>query len=331
MSSPSALDGRWTVRQRALDAVRSLMQAHDGSIWIASGSGVHRFKDGVWLTNGEADGLPADAALKVFEDSRGRVWAGTGRGLSLYDPTADRDPPRTILARSNAAEAPPDGNVNIAFSGVDRWKYTLADRLLFSYRLDGGAWSEFRPVDSAALRQVPRGRHRFEVRAMDRNGNVGPVETFGFGVPFPWYQQPGFLISAATSLLVIGTLLGFARVQYRQLARAKLAAETANRCKSEFLAHMSHEIRTPMNAIMGMTALARDASRSRRTARLPRDGADGVVVAARAAQRHPRSVEGRSRQAAARRGQLRRAPVRRATRWRRCSCGPPRRASGCGR
>ena len=252
--------GRWTVRQRALDAVRSLMQAHDGTIWIASGSGVHRFKDGVWLTNGEADGLPADGAFKVFEDSRGRVWAGTGRGLSLYDPTADRDPPRTILARTNAAEAPPDGNVNIAFSGVDRWKYTLGDRLLFSYRLDDGAWSEFRQADSAPLRQVPRGRHRVDVRAMDRNGNVGLVETFGFGVPFPWYQHPGFLMSAATSLMVIGLLLGFARVQYRQLARAKLAAETANRCKSEFLAHMSHEIRTPMNAIMGMTALARDAT-----------------------------------------------------------------------
>ena len=67
-------------------------------------------------------------------------------------------------------------------------------------------------------------------------------------------------MSAATSLMVIGVLLGFARVQYRQLARAKLAAETANRCKSEFLAHMSHEIRTPMNAIMGMTALAKDAT-----------------------------------------------------------------------
>jgi len=130
--------GTWTVRQRALDAVRSVMQAHDGTIWIASGSGVHRIKDGVWLTNGEADGLPADTAFKVFEDSRGRIWAGTGRGLSLYDPGADRDPPRTILARSNATEAPPDGNVTIAFSGVDRWKYTLAERLLFSYRLDDG-------------------------------------------------------------------------------------------------------------------------------------------------------------------------------------------------
>jgi len=40
-----------------------------------------------------------------------------------------------------------------------------------------------------------------------------------------------------------------------ELEKAKAAAETATRVKSQFLANMSHEIRTPMNAIIGMTDL----------------------------------------------------------------------------
>jgi signal transduction histidine kinase/CheY-like chemotaxis protein/streptogramin lyase len=255
----------WALLGSGFDRVRSFLESKNGSLWVASGHGLYRSNGGEWLANGAEEGLPSSIAFSIFEDSTGRLWGGTSGGLSLFAPESGSAPPRTFLdPNSNSQEVPPSGDVRIVFSGIDKWKRTPAERLLFSHRLDDAPWSRFGPESWAAFHSLATGKHLFEVRAMDRMGNIDPhPPSFSFQVLHPWYRNWVFLVLARLSLAVIAGLGGLAFVQYRrrsvlimELHRAKEQAESASRHKTEFLANMSHEIRTPMNGVLGMTDLA---------------------------------------------------------------------------
>lgn len=208
----------WQFLHGGMDRTRSIIMARDGTLWVASGSGIHRYRNGIWLSNGAEEGLPSSVAYRVFEDSRGRIWAGTTSGISLYHPEADVDPPTTFISEEqNSHEAPADGQMRIEFSGTDKWKQTMTDRLLFSWRVDGGPWSPFVQSRFAGLKHLPVGQRRFEVRAMDRNGNIDARPAhFEFFVPPPWYRNQTFRIVAVISLACIFSLLAFAILSYRQ-------------------------------------------------------------------------------------------------------------------
>ena len=55
------------------------------------------------------------------------------------------------------------------FRGRDRWDYTHPERLIYSWRIDGAAWSALQTDNVAPLTGVASGSHTFEVRAVDRN------------------------------------------------------------------------------------------------------------------------------------------------------------------
>jgi two-component system sensor histidine kinase/response regulator len=59
----------------------------------------------------------------------------------------------------------------------------------------------------------------------------------------------------ATHLLCVMEDVTTKKIADDEIIKAKAAAESANKAKSDFLANMSHEIRTPMNAIIGLIHL----------------------------------------------------------------------------
>ncbi len=203
-------DGRaWSKISDGLETVRWMERAHDGSTWVASGSGLHRFSHGSWVSLGVPEGLPDGGLFSVREDSKGRIWACGTRGVSLYHPDADMDPPKTFVPEEkNVRQITPQGEVRFVFTGTDRWHFTQRERLLYSFRLDQGAWSAFQEETIALFKGVSSGNHSFEVRAMDRNWNIDPTPArFEFKVLLPWYAEPGFIILLAGTIFLAGLLV----------------------------------------------------------------------------------------------------------------------------
>ena len=221
-----AFDGaRWQRLRTGLQTVRAITRTRDGSVWVTSGSGLHRHRDGEWTTVGAAEGLPDGAVSDLLEDRTGAIWVSTTSGLARYVPDGDREPPQTSLdLPGNPTEAPPSGDVRIVFAGRDRWQYTPPERLLYAWRLDGGRWSSPEALEAVPLERLTPGQHRIEVRALDRNWNVDPTPAARtFVVLLPWYRESGFLLVGVLGSMAL--LLAAGSFIWRHVRLERLVGE----------------------------------------------------------------------------------------------------------
>jgi signal transduction histidine kinase len=196
----------------------------------------------------------------LHEDQRGRVWAGTTRGLSLYDPDTDRDPPQTQI--DDLAEKDKNihegGAITLTFSGHDKWKHTPRERLLYSHRLDDHDWSPFQEASPVTFADLPAGKHSFQVRAMDRNCNVDLkcAAELNFLVVLPWYKEKRLVLISMLGVLVALFFAGLAFNRHRQLVRsyAEVEKKVAERTRELEIASRELLHSQKMNALGTLAA-----------------------------------------------------------------------------
>jgi signal transduction histidine kinase len=221
-------DGRsWTVVRSGFDQINMLWRTRDGNVWVASNSGLHRFVKNIWIEHGVDEGLPSSAVRELFEDQQG-LWAATTRGLSLFHPQADRDPPAVVIQQpAYAGGGPSEGTVlTLSFTGQDKWRFTPPGRLLFSYVLDDGDWSAYQEGGLVTYTDLRAGKHSFKVRAIDRNANQSKeTAQLNFAVVLPWYRETRLVLISITGLVAALFFAAVAFNRHRQLLRSYAEVE----------------------------------------------------------------------------------------------------------
>ncbi|HEX4264323.1 MAG TPA: ATP-binding protein [Verrucomicrobiae bacterium] len=221
-------DGQnWSIVRGGFDQINNAVRSHDGNIWVASNGGISRFIQGAWIENSIEEGLPNATARQVYEDRRGRIWAATTHGLTLFHPDVDPDPPQTRIRKEPEENSIPQNvNVILSFTGEDKWKYTPRERLLYSYRLDQRDWSPFAEANSVSYSDLSAGPHSLEVRAMDRNGNIEEKPArMAFAIALPWYRETRLVLISLAGMMAALFFAGLAFNRHRKLLRSYAEVE----------------------------------------------------------------------------------------------------------
>ncbi|MCI0697310.1 T9SS type A sorting domain-containing protein [candidate division KSB1 bacterium] len=160
-----------TANGLASNSVRAIVQQRPNEYWFATGSGLTRLRvsgvDSLWTTFKAEDGLQDLSVFEAFKDSKGDLWFGTAsNGVTRH--RVKPQPPETFM--TSKLDVTTANNVIMSFRGVDR--NTSPPMFRYSFRFDNGAWSPFLTSEQVPIFGLTLGRHVFDVRAADMDGNI---------------------------------------------------------------------------------------------------------------------------------------------------------------
>lgn len=254
------------------------METYGQNSWFAGSFGIQRVpsqeltttspeREGLldYSTFGIADGLTSLTfyrRLAVTPDAK--LWAPTARGLAMVDLRfgGTTDKPITYIAaievdrrrQSPGSELrlpPGSHHVELNFDSIE---LTAPERTRLQYRMEGvdTGWFDAGAIHTAVYTTIPLGRHRFRVRASNRDG-FWDREGISYWITQEPYYYETIYFRAALLGAVLLVIAGLYRMRLRQSAatlRAQLEGRLAER---ERIARDLHD--TLLQSIQGLILL----------------------------------------------------------------------------
>jgi len=266
-----------------------ILSDHEGRSWFGTDNGVLRW-DGERLDHFSVEqglgGRETNRAAGIV-DSRGRVWIGTARGVTIYRPELDRRapvPPQLSFLGLEAGGAPvaierpirlPPTRDDLVFS-FRAISYADPGGLRLQSRLEGyeDDWSApYASKDQRArYTNLPPGRYRFQVRAGSASGvwseAVSSPEVVIVGAFWsrPWFWALALALLLAAAYAVYRYLYQFryarrleseVRERVEELRRAEAELMRARRLQSLGLlaGGIAHDFNNLLTVVLGNLSL----------------------------------------------------------------------------
>jgi ligand-binding sensor domain-containing protein/signal transduction histidine kinase len=216
-----------------------------GSLWIATSNHVLKVDREKLLSltvtgvdvreYGLADGLRGLGGVKrhtsVVEDSLGRIWFSTNRGISFINPSSmmENSAPALVHVEGISADGrqfhlekvihipAPHQRIMLSYSGLS---LSVPARVRFKYKLDGfdPGWSEPTAAREVSYTNLASGSYRFHVVASNSDGIWnGSESTVVFEIDPVFWQSWWFRLSSI--LIVALAILMFFRLRVLRLKK----------------------------------------------------------------------------------------------------------------